>query len=67
MHPRIREVFNELLEEIYIAPRIFAREIGLGANDEMTSFEVAQGRDYLCGVEGGIERDLVVVRKNSSL
>ena len=46
-----------MLKKRYIASRIFARKVGLGADDKMAGFEVAQSSNYLHGVEREIERD----------
>lgn len=57
MEPRVRKVWNEVLKKRYIASRIFARKVGLGADDKMAGFEVTQSSDYLHSVEREIKRD----------
>src|SRR5689334_19244288 len=52
------EIRQETLEERKIGHGLFAREIGLCANDQMRCAKVSEGRHDLGGVESGIQRDL---------
>ena len=48
------EIGGDLLEQGDIGSRGFSWEIGLGADDEVRSFEMVERRDDLGGVEGRV-------------